>query len=301
VKIEGVIPPLLTPVEGRDGTISTEPLRSHVHFLENRGVHGLFPCGTTGEFPSLTRGEWRTTLETVTDAASVPVYAGCGATGVGEVVEQVQTAANVGADAAVVVTPYFLRTTQDGHQEFFEKVADRSPLPVVLYENPGYTGQNLSVETITALAAHDNIVGTKDSSGDLHKMNRYISATPDSFSVLQGSTIYSLASLDIGADGFVCGDGNVMPRPLTAMYDAYVNGDRERALSLMQEYELPLAVHHAEQSGDISDVPILKHLISIHGFDFGPPLPPLPTLSERQCDALEEMGKLLEAVEADPP
>jgi 4-hydroxy-tetrahydrodipicolinate synthase len=285
MQLKGTIPPMVTPTEGRDGGIDTTTLESYTNHLIDGGVYALFPCGSTGEFSSLTREEHRLVIETVVESADgLPVLAGCNGTSVDQVVTLINDAHEVGADAVVVVTPYYLTTTQTGLREFYEVVAARSVLPVVLYNIPHLTGNALSVETAATLAEHENVIGIKDSSGDVNYHYRLIDGTPDDFSVLQGATGLALASLEGGGDGIVPGVANVFPGALAGLYDAHRNGDHARAIELAGDIVTPLLSAYDR----VSFVSALKYLVSLTGHEVGPPLLPLPELSDTQRHDLQE-------------
>ncbi|WP_254546828.1 dihydrodipicolinate synthase family protein [Halomarina pelagica] len=289
MRITGTIPPMVTPTLGRDGGVDVPTLRSFTASLVADGVHALFPNGSTGEFSSLTRAERRTVVETVVESADgTPVIAGCGGTSVGYVLAAVDDAAGAGADAAVVVTPYYLSTTQAGLLEFYETVADRSPLPVVLYTIPQLTGVTLDVETVATLADHDNVVGIKDSSGRASYHFRLVDGTPDDFAVVQGITALGAASLDAGADGIVAGAANVFPAAMAELYDAHVDGDRERVARLCNDVAIPISTAH----DGLPTTAALKFLVRWSGVEVGPPLLPLPELSP------EEERRLADAYDA---
>jgi 4-hydroxy-tetrahydrodipicolinate synthase len=280
--ISGVIPPLVTPVEDRSGTIAVEELKRLTESLVDAGVDGLFPCGTTGEFPSLSREAREMVIEVVVDVAdSVPVLAGCGGTNRDEVTEYIEHAAGAGADAVVVVTPYYLPGSQDGLRDFYTDIADVSPLPVVMYHIPARTGQELDAATVQELAKHESIVGIKESTGDTHYVQELLRSTPDSFAVMQGGVIDAPTTLRMGLDGVVPGQANYMPETVVEMYDAYRSGDDEamtRALGQVNEVsrsfrKMPL-------------VPAIKYLTKYSGFDVGPPLPPLAELDDQQKASL---------------
>jgi 4-hydroxy-tetrahydrodipicolinate synthase len=281
----GTIPPMPTPVTGRIGDVDTAALRALTRRLVEGGVHGLFPCGSTGEFSSLTREQRRTVVETVADAAgATPVLAGCGATSVRDVRSLVADAAAGGADAAVVAAPYYLRTTQSGLEAFFVAVAENSPLPILLYNIPQLTGNSIDPETVASLAERDRIVGIKDSSGDLNHFEAVLAGVPDDFGVFQGATTYAVPSLDAGADGIVPGQANVVPDVLAEIYEAHDAGDRERAVNLMSESVSPIT----REITSMPTVPAVKYLTSRATTDLGPPLVPLPELSPEQRRRLDE-------------
>ncbi|MFB6146277.1 MAG: dihydrodipicolinate synthase family protein [Halobacteriaceae archaeon] len=215
--LPGVVCPLITPFDG--GAVDQAALRDHVAFLTDRGVDGLFPCGTTGEFASLDRAEWLAVVETTVDAApgDVPVVAGAAATSVAETVERTALAGDAGADAAVVVPPYFhTANAAAGNRRFFEAVADDAALPLLLYNIPACTGRGIDVETVVAMADHDRVHGLKDSSGDLGYVLDVLGETPDDFLVLQGYDALLVPSLAMGADGGVSALSNVCPETCAA-------------------------------------------------------------------------------------
>lgn len=290
MRLEGVVCPMPTPTNG-DG-IDTGALKSYTSHLVSGGVHGLFPCGSIGEFSSLTRQERSLVFETVAnESGDIPVLAGCGDTNVSTVRSHVADAADAGADAAVVVTPYYLSTTQKGLQRFFDAVADDSPLPIVLYNIPALTGEGLSVDLVAQLADHPNIVGLKDTSGDLTFLYDVVRSTPSSFSVFQGASELAIASLDAGADGMIAGPANVFPQAVAQLYDSYRAGDRERAEHLMNTVVNPVV----SAMNDVPTAAAMKYLIGLSGYDIGKPLPPLPELDEAERD---DLRRCFEAVQA---
>jgi 4-hydroxy-tetrahydrodipicolinate synthase len=291
----GAIAPMASPVSGATGDVDEPTLRRYTEFLVDGGVHGLFPCGSIGEFTSLTAGQRRRVVETVVDASGdVPVYAGCGDTSLAAVREHVDAAAAAGADAAVVVTPYYLSTTQAGLERFLRAVADDAALPVVLYNIPGLTGQDVAVETVRALATHENVVGIKDTTGDVGRLFDLVAETPADFRVLQGSTDLAVASLDAGADGLVAGPANFLPAAVASLVESHRDGDREAAARTMQERLVPVV----RAMATVPTAAAVKHLVGVAGHDVGDPLPPLPELSPDDRALLER--RFEQAVAADP-
>jgi 4-hydroxy-tetrahydrodipicolinate synthase len=280
--LEGVIPPMATPIA--DGDVATDVLRSHTEFLCDAGVHGLFPCGSTGEFTSLTPDQRETVVRTVCDARDeTPVLAGCGANSVPVVCDHVDRAAAAGADAAVVVTPYYAKTSQAGLETFFTRIADAAPIPVVIYEIPALTGQRLTPDTIASLAEHESIVGLKDSTGDLRRLLTIVDSTPTDFDVLQGATELAVATLDVGGDGMVAGPANVYPSAAVALYEAHRDGERDAATRIANRVTNPVV-------NACDPVPLaaaIKYLLRRKGFDAGPPLAPIAPLEKADRDRLD--------------
>lgn len=284
MSISGVYVPMATPTTGRRGELDERALREYTNLLVEGGIDGLFPCGSIGEFSSLTSEQRARTIETVVDAAGeVPVLAGCGDTSTGAVMEHIEAAAAAGADAAVVVTPYYLRTTEEGLTTFYEGIADAADLPIVLYHIPGLTNQRLSVDAVSRLATHENVIGLKDTSGDMNFVYNVCQSTPEEFDVMQGATELALASLDAGCDGLVAGPANVFPRAVVELVEAYRAGDREHAVEVMNAVVSPTV----SATSDIPTAAAIKYLVGFAGRKIGKPLAPLPELDQSQKRDLE--------------
>lgn len=273
--LSGTIVPMATPVA--DGEIDEAALTAFTRSLVDAGVDGLFPGSSVGEFPSLTADQHETLVETVIEAADdeTAVIAGCCATSVGDVRSRISTAAAVGADAGVVVTPYYLSTTQDGLRRFVERVAADTPLDLLLYNIPALTGTVLAVDSVRHLADLDGVVGLKDTSGDLGYLYRVIQETPPEFAVFQGSTAMAGAALNVGADGLIAGPANVFPAELAALYDAHARGDDATVNRILRDVVVPVVSTY----DDIPTAAAIKHLVRRDGLDIGDPLPPLAPVS----------------------
>ena len=284
---------MVTPTTGATD-VDTETLREFTDFLVQGGVDGLFPIGTTGEFPSLSREQRRDVIETVVDhSADLPVLAGCGGTAVSAVRRYVADAADVGADAAVVVTPYYQDASQEGLRRFYEAIADDSALPIYLYNIPQFTGNDLTPETTATLAEHPNVAGVKDSSGDFTYFLDLLEATPDAFDVFQGIPTYSIMSLEHGADGLIAGPANVFPRAVSELYDAHENGDDERARRRLSRVVLPIL----RSTRSMPMIPALRYLSAKAGRDLGDSLPPLAELTPSQRENLDDLYRRVSETE----
>ena len=286
MNLSGTVVPMATPVHGNRGAVDIDALETFTRRLVDAGVHGLFPGSSIGEFPSLTTEQNRKVVETVADVAGddVTVMAGCCDTDVETVVENIAAADQAGADAGVVVSPYYLGTTQPGLGRFFRSVADQSSLPLLLYNIPQLTGNPLSVDLVTELAEHSAIVGLKDTSGDLNYHYRAIEETPDDFAVFQGATELASASLDVGTDGLIAGPANVFPAEMAALYEAHDRGDLARVRELMETVVAPFVT----ATSDIPTAAAMKHVLELDGLDVGGPLPPLPELTNAERETLAE-------------
>jgi len=297
MQLSGTVVPMATPITSGSQEVDINALETFTDSLVESGVDGLFPGSSIGEFPSLTHDQNQAVVETVVDAAAdrTTVLAGCCETNVEDVLGLVDAAAECGADAAVVVTPYYLRTTQDGLERFFTRVADRADLPLLLYNIPALTGNRIDVETVQRLADHPQIAGVKDTSGDLTYHHRIITETPAEFLVFQGATQLAGASLNLGADGLIAGPGNFFPDAMCRLYRAHAGNDHEAVSSLMREVVAPLI-------GAMDEVPTataIKHLIGYGGLDVGDPLSPLPPLTDAERRRLERtFDDVAERIEA---
>ncbi|WP_248904358.1 dihydrodipicolinate synthase family protein [Halocatena marina] len=287
---------MATPTDRRTEEIDVSTLERFTDSLVEAGVHGLFPGGSIGEFSSLTPDQNHTVIETVASVVGdrTCVFAGCGDTSVDAVVENTRTAAETNADVAVIVTPYYLSTTQMGLEEFFTNVAECSPLPIVLYNIPPLTGNAIEIETVISLADHPNIVGLKDTSGDLTYHHQVNEQTNAAFSVFQGATELAAASLELGADGIIAGPANIFPNLLARLYNAHAAGDNDAVSCIMNTVVVPMV----SATSDLPTAAAIKHLVAVHGMDIGTPLPPLPPLTKTERAQLERTYRhVVEAIE----
>jgi 4-hydroxy-tetrahydrodipicolinate synthase len=232
LQLRGIVPPVVTPLTA-DHELDLPTLRTHIDYMLAKGVHGIFVLGTTGEFYALDEREKQVI---VADALAhvngrSPVYAGTGAETTREVIRLTKMAEREGAAGVSVITPYFIKPNQSELFDHFRRVAESTPLPVVLYNNPATCG-GLSIEpdTVAKLAEVPNIVGIKDSSGDLQNTIEIIRQTPrDKFNVLNGRDTLIHAALQAGAQGAIPASCNIAPELCVGIYESFVKGDAEAA------------------------------------------------------------------------
>ena len=240
--VRGVITPLLTPLTNGDQWVNKRALAEHVNWLIEQGVHGLMPCGTTGEGPLLTAIERRRVLEVVVKAAAqrVPVLAHVGTAMTRETIALARHARDCGADAVSVVTPYFFRLPDGAQIEHFCRVADAVPdMPVYLYNIPQNTGNYLTRAIVEAILAHcPNVAGIKDSSGNLATLTSFIGLRSGRFQVVCGSDALLLQALQAGAIASVSGNSNVFPEILVGLFQAFWKGDSEHARRLQEQLDV---------------------------------------------------------------
>ena len=223
--LSGCFTALITPF--RDGLIDESALRALVHRQIAGGVSGLVPCGTTGEAPALSAPEWDRVVSVVIETADrrVPVLAGTGSNNTDTVIERTRRARTLGADGALVVTPYYNRPTQDGLYRHFAAIAEAVDLPLVLYNVPGRTGVNLLPETVVRLADIPGIVGIKEASGSLDQASQIVREAPEAFVVVSGDDSLTLPMMGVGASGVISVVSNIAPEAVSALTSACLAGD----------------------------------------------------------------------------
>jgi 4-hydroxy-tetrahydrodipicolinate synthase len=289
---KGIIPAMVTPID-QVGRIHEKALRKLVNHLIEGGIHGLFPVGSQGEFFSLTGEEKRTVLKIVINetAGRVPVYAGTGAVTTRETVEATLMARDLGVSAVSVITPYFISPSQQELIRHYLAIARAVPdLPVLLYSNPDRTSVAMPPATVKELAGVDNIVGIKDSSGDMTLSGEYIRLTRGmNFHVLAGRDTLIYATLCYGGTGSITATANVDPRLPVAIYEAFLAGDHKRALEA--QYRLaPLRIAFGLGTFPV----VIKEALNMIGIEAGPAVPPVGPMSrdnrEKLRAVLEEMG-----------
>jgi 4-hydroxy-tetrahydrodipicolinate synthase len=229
--MDGTGVPLATPFD-ETGELDESRLREVAAWVVDRGVDFVVPAGSNSESELMTVDERARVVETVADEVSVPVLAGTGHPGLVETLEGTRRAADAGADAALVVTPFYFEHSQADLAAYYREVADESPLPVYLYDVPKMTGTRLEPETVAALADHDNVVGVKDSGGDLVGFQRTQRVTGPDFETFVGSGGLYAPALDTGADGGIMALANVVPDLASEVYERHRDGDREGAREL---------------------------------------------------------------------
>ena len=222
---KGVITALITPL--RDGNVDESAFERLVERQIAAGVHGLVPMGTTGESATLHPDEHRRVVELCVKIAAgrVRVIAGAGSPATDKAIELVRHAKTVGADGALVVTPYYNRPSQTGLALHYEAIAEAVQLPVMLYNVPSRTGVDLANETVARLAAHPNIVGIKDATGDMARPSWMRANIDAAFDLISGDDPSSLGHMALGGTGVISVTSNVAPEAMVALYEAFAAGD----------------------------------------------------------------------------
>ncbi len=265
-KVSGIIPAMVTPF-GKDGKLNLPALRKLTNYLIDLGVHGLFAVGGQGEFWAMDADEKRQVIETVVEETRgrVPVYAGTGAETTWEAIKLTQIAESAGADAVSIITPYYVAPSQDEILEHYKAIAKSTKLPVVLYNNPPRTGNNISPSMLEKAAKVENIVGVKDSGGDMTQACEYIRRTDKDFAVLMGRDTMIFAGMCVGAKGSITATANVAPKLVVEIYDAYMEGDMVRAQKC-QDQLAPLRL-----AFELGTFPVvIKEALEMIGIEAGP-------------------------------
>lgn len=217
---------LITPFQ-KDGSVDEVAVRRLTRRQIDAGIHFLSPCGTTGEAPTLSHREKLRVIELVIEEAAgrVPVLAGAGGYDTHEVIELAAEIERLGADGLLSVTPYYNKPTQEGLYQHYKAIAERTRLPIVLYNVPGRTGVNIEPRTVARLADIPNIVGVKEASGNVVQMSEIVAAVSDEFLLLGGDDPLTVAVMAIGGRGIVSVASNEAPAEMVQIIELAEQGD----------------------------------------------------------------------------
>jgi len=231
---------LITPMR-TDGSVDEKKLEALVEWQIQEGTNGLVPTGTTGESPTLSHDEHKRVVEIVLGVAKgrVPVIAGTGSNSTAEAIDLTAHAKKAGADAAMLVMPYYNKPTQEGLYLHFKAVADAVDIPIIVYNIPGRSVVNISVETMARIAKIKNIVGVKDATNDLARPIHTRATCGEDFAQMSGEDATILAFLAGGGHGCISVTGNVAPRLCSSMHTAWQEGRIKDALAI-QDRLMPL-------------------------------------------------------------
>ena len=236
--LKGSMPALVTPMS--NGSVDKKALKHLINWQIDEGSHGLVPVGTTGESPTLTHDEHEEVIRTTVEEAAgrVPVVAGAGSNNTAEARRFVEFAKEVGASAALVVTPYYNKPTQAGLIAHFEALADIG-IPIVIYNIPGRSVVDMTPETMGALAKHENIIGVKDATGDLNRVNLQRMSCGKDFIQLSGEDATAISFNATGGVGCISVTANVAPKLCSEFQEATLAGDYAKAMEY-QDRLMPL-------------------------------------------------------------
>jgi 4-hydroxy-tetrahydrodipicolinate synthase len=299
--LQGAFTALVTPFTA-DGSLDEDALRRLVRWQVLAGIDGLVPVGTTGEAPTLTPAERdrviAITVETVAERASrgrVPVVAGTGTNDTAATIAATRRAAELGADAALVVAPYYNRPDGRMLEAHFRAVADEGNLPIVVYNVPSRTGTNVPADVFLRLAEHPRVIAIKEASGNLEQISRICRDRPRDVAVLAGDDAWTLPILALGGDGVVSVASNEIPGELVALCDAARAGDWDGARRVHERW-LPLFL--ANFVGGPNPVPVKAALELMGLLDVDAVRLPLLPLTAESRAVLAETLRMLGLVEA---
>jgi 4-hydroxy-tetrahydrodipicolinate synthase len=230
--LKGSLVALITPFRG--GTVDEKAFQDFVDWQIEQGTDGVVPCGTTGESPTLSHAEHKRVVELCVEVARgrVPVVAGTGSNSTAEAIDLTRHAKEAGADAALIVTPYYNKPTQEGLYQHYKAINDAVDLPIIIYNIPGRCVIDMSVATMARLAKLPNIAGVKDATNDLARPLRTRQAITEDFAMLSGEDATALAFMAQGGDGCISVTANVAPRACADMHAAWQKGDATAAMKI---------------------------------------------------------------------
>jgi len=291
-KPEGILPALVTPFTDDGKAVDEERLRALVARCIELGVRGVVPCGTTGEFVNLTMEEKKRVIDTVIDEvdSKVSVVAGTGASGTDQALEMTKYAKDAGADGALVVTPFYLKPTDRGIYQHYFTIASEADLPIILYNIPQCTGVQLSWQMVEDLAQIPNIVGLKDSSGQLRYILAVLEKVRDKINVMCGHDEVVVAALAAGCSGAILASANVIPDVWIQIYDHVKKGELQEAREL--QYKIQKMARIIAGSGAVGT----KAALNMMKIKVGPVRKPLSVGGELTYEAREELRIELEKI-----
>jgi 4-hydroxy-tetrahydrodipicolinate synthase len=290
-KFHGSITALVTPF--KEGQIDEACFKALVQRQVDEGTHGLVPVGTTGESPTLSHEEHKLVVELCIEVAGgkVPIIAGAGSNSTDEAIELAQHAETVGADAVLVVTPYYNKPTQEGLFQHFKAVNDAVKLPIFIYNIPGRSVIDMTPETMARLFALENIIGVKDATGDLSRVPKQRAKVGHDFVQLSGEDATALGFNAHGGVGCISVTSNVAPKLCSEFQNACLKGDYSAALGILDRL-MPL---HEALFCESNPVPT-KYALTRLGFGTGEvrlPMVPLSEAGRAKVDAAMEAAGLV--------
>ncbi|HBF61512.1 MAG TPA: 4-hydroxy-tetrahydrodipicolinate synthase [Methyloceanibacter sp.] len=287
---QGSITALITPF--KDGSVDEHAFRKFVEWQIDQGTHGLVPCGTTGESPTLDHDEHRRVIELCIEAAGgrVPVIAGTGSNSTAEAVDLTRHAKAAGADGALVVTPYYNKPTQEGMYLHFKAINDAADIPIVIYNIPGRSIVDMSVETMARLFKLKNIVGVKDATANLARVSQQRAAMGHAFIQLSGEDATALGFMAHGGVGCISVASNIAPALCSEFQLACLGGNYKRALEL-QDRLMPIHDVLFVESNP-GPVKYVAEKLGLCGGETRLPLAPISDATRKRVDAAIEAAGL---------
>ncbi len=283
---QGCFTALVTPF--KEGKVDEDALKRLLEIQIEAGVAGVVPCGTTGESATLSYEEHNRVIELTKELTEgkIKVIAGTGSNSTAETIMLTRHAEEVGADAALLITPYYNKPTQKGLLEHYGKIAEHTSIPLILYNVPSRTGVNMLPETVARLSEFENIVGIKEASGDLDQVSQIIELTGEDFTVLSGDDSLTLPMLAIGGRGVISVTSNILPGEVSLLCKHFFNGNLEEARKLHQRLQPLNRIMFIETN----PIPV-KTALSMMGLIEEELRLPLTTITDANRIKLEELLK----------
>lgn len=286
--LKGSLVAIVTPF--KDDVLDENGLRQNLRFLIKNGSHGIVPCATTGESPSLSDDEYERIIKITVDetAGKLPIIAGAGTNSTTKTIKLMHRAQDFGATALLVVTPYYNKPSAEGLFRHYQAVSAETDLPIVIYNVPGRTGTNILPTTVSRLAREcKNIVAIKEASGNLEQISELALLLPENFAILSGDDSLTFPMLAIGAQGVISVCANILPREVSQMCERFFAGDIEQARALH------LKMFPVMKALFIESNPVpLKKAMELMGLAAGKPRLPLAEISPENTRLLKD--KLVE-------
>ncbi|NIM44382.1 MAG: 4-hydroxy-tetrahydrodipicolinate synthase [Nitrososphaeria archaeon] len=287
-RARGIYPAVATPLSGRE-EVDVERLRAHINYLLECGVHGIVSLGCTGEAALLSREEQRRVLSISIETVDgkVPVIVGTGAVSTEQTVDLTREAKDEGATAALIITPYFMIPSPEGVFEHYKAVNDSVDLPIFLYNLPQHTTINIDPSTVARLAELENVVGIKDSSGNMGQLAQIIKSVGDKISVFTGCDDLLFPCFMMGAVGAIIALGNIAPSEAVAIYNAVQDGEIDEARRVYYQI-LPIA----RAIGAAHNFPAqVKEALEMLARPVGPTKKPIASLTAEERKEIKEALK----------
>ncbi len=287
----GALSAIVTPF--RDGTIDEKALRDLIEWQISEGIEGIVPCGSTGESATLSHAEHEQVIKIAVEQTRkrVPVVAGTGSNSTAEAIRLTAAAREMGADAALLISPYYNKPTQEGIYKHYKMIAQSVDLPIIIYNIPGRTGSNIAPETMARMCEVRNIVGVKEASGSMDQVSDIHRLCGDRWTILSGDDSATLPLMALGASGVISVITNIMPREMVEMTSAALKQDYARAREIHYRM-LPLMRALFIETNPIP----IKHAMSLLGKcspEVRMPLTPMSSVAaDKLKGVMKEMGLL---------
>ncbi|PHI40308.1 4-hydroxy-tetrahydrodipicolinate synthase [Actinobacillus succinogenes] len=288
-KPKGVVAPVLTALDENE-KFNSEAYKEFIDYLIKAGIHGIFPLGTNGEFYAFSQSEKLEIIKVAIEAVNgrVPVYAGTGCITTKETIEFSNKVLDLGVDVLSVISPYFVSVNQDDLYRHFNSVAQNVNAPILMYNIPARSGNNIDYKTVKKLAEENsNIIGIKDSSGNFDNTLKYIENTVTNINVMAGSDSLILWTLLAGGTGAISGCSNVFPELMVSIYEYWKQGDFKNANEAQKKIR---AFRNVMQMGNPNSV--VKRAVQLRGHNVGPAREPSNCANAVIDQALQDVFKL---------